>query len=77
MLGPYLSSFLLCVTSLDRYLAICRPFMTWGWEQRTSDVSYATKYPMYGFIGSKLCQVKCKFTLDNIVEPLTCTAWFP
>ena len=26
MLGPYLSSFLLCVTSLDRYRAICKPF---------------------------------------------------
>ena len=26
MLGPYLSSFLLCVTSVDRYRAICRPF---------------------------------------------------
>ena len=26
MLGPYLSSFLLCVTSIDRYRAICRPF---------------------------------------------------
>ena len=26
MLGPYLSAFLLCVTSLDRYRAICRPF---------------------------------------------------
>ena len=26
MLGPYLSSFLLCVTSIDRYRAICKPF---------------------------------------------------
>ena len=26
MLGPYLSAFLLCVTSVDRYRAICRPF---------------------------------------------------
>ena len=40
MFGPYLSSFLLCVTSLDRYQAICKPFKACSWEPKTSDVSY-------------------------------------
>ena len=35
MLGPYLSAFLLCVTSMDRYRAICRPF-----KSKHTNVSY-------------------------------------
>ena len=36
MLGPYLSSFLLCVTSIDRYRAICRPF-----KSKQTNVGYS------------------------------------
>ena len=35
MLGPYLSSFLLCVTSIDRYRAICQPFKPKETDVRT------------------------------------------
>ena len=39
MLGPYLSSFLLCVTSVDRYRAICRPF-----KSKHTNVSFIQIY---------------------------------
>ncbi len=36
--GPYLSSFLLCVTALDRYQAVCRPLENCYWAPTRSKV---------------------------------------
>ncbi|CAL4120939.1 unnamed protein product [Meganyctiphanes norvegica] len=36
LLGPYLSSYLLVMTALDRYMAICHPLSNCSWTPRTA-----------------------------------------
>ncbi|XP_054159919.1 arg8-vasotocin receptor-like [Oppia nitens] len=38
ILGPYLSSYILVITAIDRYQAICHPLMNCSWTQQRSQL---------------------------------------
>ena len=40
MLGPYLSSYILIMTAVDRYQAICNPLGNCTWTPKRSQVSH-------------------------------------
>ena len=44
MLGPYLSSYVLIITAVDRYQAICNPLGNCTWTPKRSQVSMSIHF---------------------------------
>ncbi|XP_076351494.1 oxytocin receptor-like [Tachypleus tridentatus] len=73
ILGPYLSSYVLLVTAIDRYQAICFPLTSCAWTPRKSKIMIANAW-----IVSLLCSFPQVFIFSYqkvSMDPLTFDCW--
>ncbi|XP_076328768.1 annetocin receptor-like [Tachypleus tridentatus] len=73
ILGPYLSSYVLMVTAIDRYHAICFPLRNHSWIPRKSKLMITAAW-----IISMLCCIPQVFIFSYqkvIIEPITFDCW--